>query len=288
MVADSSGTPRSDPGELVVDRAVASDNSAAMEELIEMLGRRPANLIDEISPNDWMYRNEARSKDSDKATRNYFHQGVDALRCIRLAMLAARKTTATNILDFACGHGRVLRMLKAEFPQAKLTASDIEADAVDFCARVLGATPVYSRDDPAEVHIGDTFDLIWCGSLLTHHGAARWRQFLALFESLLRPSGLLVFTTAGRAVAERVNTRTKTYGLAEDQIERLLAHYEGDGFGYEEYRTHRGYVSSYGISLSSPAWVWARLEERTDLHLVVHVEQAWSMSQDMFACLKTG
>jgi SAM-dependent methyltransferase len=287
MVADSAGTPRSNPGELVMDQAVASDKGAAMEELIEMLGRRPANVVDEISPNDWMYRNEARSKDSDKATRNYFHQGVDALRCIRLAMLAGRKTTISNILDFACGHGRVLRMLKAEFPQAKLTASDIESDAVDFCARVLEATPVYSREDPAEVHIDDSFDLIWSGSLLTHHGADRWRQFLALFESLLCPSGLLVFTTSGRTVAERVRTRSKTYGLAEDQVERLLAHYERDGFGYEEYPAHRGFVSSYGISLSSPAWVWAKLEERTALSRVVHVERAW-MSQDMFVCLKEG
>ncbi len=80
------------------------------------------------------------------------------------------------------GHGRVLRALKAAFPGAHLTACGHRRDGVEFCARVLGATPIVSRENPAEIELEGPYDLIWCGSLLTHMDAARWPGFLDLLS----------------------------------------------------------------------------------------------------------
>ena len=111
------------------------------------------------------------------------------------------KKKSERILDLPSGHGRVLRYLKAEYPDARLTACDIHPDAVDFCAQVLGATPIYGQAHPNEMEFQDKFDLIWCGSLLTHLDVPMWHEFLGLFESLLEVGGLLIFTTHGRSIA---------------------------------------------------------------------------------------
>ena len=95
-----------------------------------------------------------------------------------------------RILDLPSGHGRALRYLQAEYPEADLTACDIIRGAVEFCAETFGATPVYGKEDPADIELG-TYDLIWCGSLVTHVDAPRWDDFLDLFENALEPGGLL-------------------------------------------------------------------------------------------------
>ena len=46
-----------------------------------------------------------------------------AFRRIRLAMLAAGKVSAERILDLPSGYGRVLRVLKAAFPEAEIPAT---------------------------------------------------------------------------------------------------------------------------------------------------------------------
>ena len=101
-------------------------------------------------------------------------------------MLAAQKETATNILDLPSGYGRVMRFLKAEFPEAALTACDVIREGVDFCARTFGARAIYGKEDPSELELDERFDLIWCGSLLTHVDEENWGR---RFGSGGKPSG---------------------------------------------------------------------------------------------------
>jgi SAM-dependent methyltransferase len=116
-------------------------------------------VIETISPKDQMF---------DRAyPQAYFRYGPSAVRCIELAMLAVGKRDLAEILDLPCGHGRVLRTLKAAFPMARLTACDIDRDAVDFCADTFAATPVYSSDRVQDIDLRNNFDLIW-GGLSVH------------------------------------------------------------------------------------------------------------------------
>src|SRR4051794_896860 len=62
-------------------------------------------VIGTIAPGDGMYLGN---------NGDYLRAGYSALGCIRLALLMAGKSDAMNILDMACGHGRVLRMLRAD------------------------------------------------------------------------------------------------------------------------------------------------------------------------------
>jgi SAM-dependent methyltransferase len=119
-----------------------------------------STVIRTISPADKMY-----VKGNEKS---YFPVARSGLECIDVALRAARMDTSDvkQILDLPCGHGRVLRYLRAAFPGAQISACDIIRDGVDFCASEFGALPIYSEDDPRKIPIKkNSYDLIWVGSL---------------------------------------------------------------------------------------------------------------------------
>lgn len=62
---------------------------------------------------------------------HYFAVGASAISCIRSAFLTAQKQrqSVKSVLDYACGYGRVLRWLKAEFPEARLLGVDADPKA---------------------------------------------------------------------------------------------------------------------------------------------------------------
>ena len=246
----------------------------AAEALKDLFEQQQTNVSTTINSEDGMYQGN-----SD----HYFAVGQSALQCVKLAMLAAGKGNLERILDLPCGYGRVLRVLKAAFPEAHLTACDILKDGVDFCAKEFGATPVYGQEELANLQIEGDFDLIWCGSLLTHLNADRWAGFIEFFNSLLAPNGLLVFTTHGRWVAQRIRSGENLYGLESEKLGGLLKGYDGEGFGYLSYF----WGEHYGISVSSPSWVSTQLERLKNLRLINFTERGWDKHQDVVALART-
>jgi SAM-dependent methyltransferase len=253
-----------DPG----DRVLLAD-------VVAYVRSRPRDFVAEISPDDRMNTHAVP----------YFPAGQAAVRSVRLAMLEAGRHGFESILDFGSGFGRVLRMLKAAFPEARLTATDMRRDAVDFCASALGATPVYSSHDPAEIDLEGSYDLIWCGSLFTHFSPGHWSAFLPFFESLLAPDGLLVFTTLGRLQAERAVRGETGFGLSEEAVGQMLSDYEETGFGFAHYGDDMPRLRLQGVSLTNPSWVCAQIERLPALRLVSYNEAGWG-KQDVVACVR--
>jgi SAM-dependent methyltransferase len=243
-----------------------------------MDARRPdpdsGSVIRDIAPADAMYKHHPEE---------YFQAGPAALRCIDAALEALQKPLEIrSILDLPSGHGRVLRFLRHRYPEAEITACDTSRDGVDFCARTFGAIPVYSHEDPAQVELGRQFDLIWCGSLLTHLDAGGWRGFLDLFESSLASGGLVVFTTHGRRIAHLVRNGHQTFrGLGPERNRLLVEEFDRTGFGYQG----RSGRDDFGISLSAPSWVCAELERRPGWRLVSCIEMGWA-GHDTYACVR--
>lgn len=232
-------------------------------------------IIPDISPNDLMYCGNKE---------HYYSVGQSALDCINLALFAAGRDfkNIKKILDFPSGYGRVLRFLKAFFDDADVTACDVERDAVDFCYKVFGARPVYSSKRPADIYMTDRFDLIWCGSLLTHLDFNLWPEFFIFFNSVLNNGGVLVFTTHGRYCAQLMRTRNFTYGLDSHRLRMLLEDFERNGFGFVSYEND----DNYGISLTLPSYVLALLQKISDLKLLIYLERGWDSHHDVIGCIK--
>ena len=239
----------------------------------QALGSQVRDLVLEVSPNDAMMMGSYSA---------YLAAGASALECVRRAQDESGKKLIESILDFGCGHGRVLRVLKAAFPEARLAACDIDRDGVRFCERTLGATPFLSREDPKDVRLEGEFDLIWCGSLLTHVDSDRGRSFLQLLESVLAPSGLLLFTVLGPTAAALLREGQLIGSPVEGgRVQVILQGYEQTGFGYSDYEGHTG----QGLSLCSPAWVERLIETEGRLRLLRYDEAGWDGLQDVATCM---
>ena len=198
-----------------------------------------------------------------------------------LARYFARIGNVGTILDLPCGYGRVMRFLQKGFPQAALTACDLNEDGVAFCARTFGAKPVVSRANPRELPFRAEFDVIWCGSLLTHLDADRCGAFLDQFQRWLHQNGLLVFTTHGRRCEVELATGRNRCGLDGEQVARLLRDYHGTGFGYVDYTPGSG----YGISLMLPSYLLSHYVQRPGWQLLAFREAGWDRRQDV-VCLR--
>ena len=241
--------------------------------LPDNLGETVTDVIREISLTERMHA------DDDKI---YLAIGQSALKAVRLAQIASGKPDFASILDMPCGHGRVLRWLKAAYPNAKITACDILADGVDFCADTFGATPAYSTPVPTIDLFADRYDLIFVGSLLTHVDVHQWDHLIELWHHLLAPDGLLVVTTHGELVAQRIRAGHR-YGYSTPALSRMLKGYDSVGFGFLEEPPDN---PDYGITIARPDWTLARLLRHSDFRVVLSSEALWAHLQDVTAVVK--
>ncbi len=231
------------------------------------------NVSSRIYPGDGMYNGDGA---------HYFKVGLSAIECIDEALAAAGLEDVRTILDFPCGSGRVMRFLRQRFPEARITACELTKGPVQFCVRTFGAEPAYSSLNLDEVSLGQQFDLIWCGSLATHlneHGIA---SLFRLFRRHLAPGGIMIFTTHGDFVSRRMPTRDFDYGLAAEQIDRIGVDYPQTGYGFEDYPGER----DYGVSLTSPEWIRARVLDVGGLREVFFKERGWDNHQDVFGFVR--
>jgi SAM-dependent methyltransferase len=212
----------------------------------------------------------------------YFRAGYMALRAIRGHLAHHGLAQPRRILDLPCGHGRVLRHLRLGFPQAEITACDLDSHGVSFCASRFGATPLASRPDIESLDLG-RFDVVWCGSLISHFDAARASALLRFFHRSLGPGGMAVFSSHGRNVFHKITELGWTYGLDAAGIQRLLESYFNTGFGYAPYP---GHPVDYGISLAADSWTRAAIAASGDWRAVRHVESEWDFHHDVYSLVR--
>jgi SAM-dependent methyltransferase len=214
---------------------------------------------------------------------HYFHIGADAARIVIEALIAARAGVPRRILDFPSGSGRVLRHLRALFPEAEIGACDLYAAHTAFCAEAFGAAALASAEDLDRVDLGQ-WDLIFCGSLLTHLPEAGVRKAVAFISRSLAAGGVAVITTEGRATPHIQRTMfrltaDKRFAVAEKAYLRT-------GFGYVAYDSTFlarvfGRQAGYGTTLIHPSWLSALLCAQPGIRIIAQRERAWNNHQDV-------
>ncbi|WP_221032440.1 class I SAM-dependent methyltransferase [Actomonas aquatica] len=204
----------------------------------------------------------------------YFTIGKRALDLIEHARLLCGRRSYRRILDLPCGHGRVMRWLRAAYPQASIVGCDLNRDGVDFCAEQFEAEPVYSVPDLRELPFDDGFDLVWCGSLLTHLPVELARQTLDCLIKWTADDGVLVFSTQGRFLSTQLARGEGDYADNADVV-TLLHDYRRDGMAFQPY--FEDPAGHYGLNLISPAYLQTYLQARTDVITRAFLEQAWGV-----------
>jgi SAM-dependent methyltransferase len=262
----------------------ASGVGSVSSRCLTLLREYPDDVVSAISPLDNMFIPERD---------DYWVGGQAGLDAVRLGLLAAQMPSPESILDLPSGFGRVLRYLRAEYPEAQISACDIDHRGVDFCVQEFGAEPVYGHERPGDIELDRQFDLVWCGSLLTHLDQGMWIEFFDFFEQALAPRGLLLVSIHGEEIAGRLRDPVQgpVYIPSEEGRQAILEGYEKDGFGFAEYPTSpetralHAEPSSYGISLTKPSWICSLIERRPELQAVTFTEARWG-GQDVIGLVR--
>lgn len=214
--------------------------------------------------------------DDAERRAHYRRVGESAWEAIAAALAARRvRTEPLSVLDLPCGHGRVTRVLRSHLPSARLHVSDVDREAVRFCAAEFGATPVPAPADVRDLRLPPRYDLVWCGSLLTHLDDACTASLLATLIGALAPEGVAVFTTHGEACVEHLGLYGEQFA-AHGAVWRAAL--EAGGMGYAPY--HPG-VPAWGVAVHSRAFI-----ERTMAQLpaeqVAFRARGWDDHQDVW------
>lgn len=232
-----------------------------------------AGVERKVIPGDGMYKGD---------DNHYLEVGANALHLIRLAFEADNRSVAqiARILDYACGFGRVLRWLRAAFPSAHIVAADTDARAVNAVRQLFNLDAV-RLDRSLKENIGQDFDLIWMGSLATHLPQDQLEAVVARLTSLLSRDGILVATTHGPYVAQRIATGERLYGLDPQGVAELLNAYKRSGYGFSPYPKQK----DYGITVCTASKL-IRIIEDAALRPIFYQERAWARHQDCIAAAR--
>jgi SAM-dependent methyltransferase len=229
--------------------------------------------------------------DSPWKLEHYFDVGADALRLIVGALVQGLHQPPGNILDFPSGSGRVTRHLKAFFPDARVVASDLYDFHFNFCAKVLGAEPFQSKENFSDIDFGMQFDVIFCGSLLTHLPDYLFRDALRLMSRSLTKRGVALITLHGRHI--EFLHKYKYQFIEVDRFAKAQSTLSTEGFGYVDYNDDLlsnwwFNQARYGVSLNRPHWPLKQMEDDYDVRILNYSERAWDNSQDVLVIGKPG
>lgn len=161
---------------------------------------RPAYQTDLNSSDLWQYR-QGIIRHFDRAAHTY--DAAATLQARVAANLAAHLHNAMpsppRVLEFGCGTGQLTRLLKTQWPQAEISASDIAFNMVKSC-EAHGAMHHFIMDAEMPCVPENSFDIV-CGSL-----AAQWFvdpvPALHGLQQRVAKNGLLGFTTLAPGTLE--------------------------------------------------------------------------------------
>ncbi|MGH2918928.1 MAG: class I SAM-dependent methyltransferase, partial [Solirubrobacteraceae bacterium] len=210
----------------------------------------------------------------DTDGEHYASVGRSAVAAIGRGLSAAGRSFADveACLDMPCGYGRVLRVLAQEIPGERITACDINRRAIRFCASAFGATPLRSTPNLDRMRLG-RYDLIWCGSLVTHIDEQRVERLLRRFAGALLPAGVAIVTIHAEPPS------SGPFAALHDEIAAALAQQGHFHVPYEQALFH------YGHAWHTPDYIAGVFAAASNgaVRLVSHDPRGWDDHHDVLA-----
>ena len=208
--------------------------------------RTVAGVPGRVHPNDIMFATAGGDRKGA-----YLGDGRNALSLLDDALTAVdrRVEDVESWLDFGCGYGRVLRFLVERADPQAIWVTDWDHEAAAFCVAEFGVHVFHPARGGTPVD-ADGFDVAYAFSILTHLPERAAVDVMALLGRVVRPGGLLVFTTHGEtSVTWAPELGRWCAGLApaiRDEVSR-------NGFAYRSYPYYRG--NGYGLAWHAPSYV---------------------------------
>lgn len=105
-------------------------------------------------------------------------------------------TRDSRIVDFGSGWGRITRFFLRDTVRRNITGLDVDPGFVDISNQLFGSDSFQvCQPLPPTTLDGGSIDLVTAFSVFSHLSEDACRQWIAEFARVLKPGGLLVFTT---------------------------------------------------------------------------------------------
>ncbi|HNT38930.1 MAG TPA: methyltransferase domain-containing protein [Rubrivivax sp.] len=166
------------------------------------LGAREALQLRIHSADQMLLHSLRHHGDAAAAVSQYINVALQQYAAMRQVLDALLPASAepVSVLDFACGWGRLLRLLSACERELELFASEIQPEALDYVVGSFGVHGLPSCLVPEDFEPGRRFDFIWVASLFSHLPEELFQRWLARLLALLSPRGVLCFSVHDEAL----------------------------------------------------------------------------------------
>ncbi len=263
---------------------VLFNTSRIYQEMHDQYLRR--GIISDLDPSDI-----ENPMDAPWKMTHYWQQGADALSICVGALMTNRREPPKAILDLPSGSGRVTRHFKAFFPDASIVACDLYEAHYSFCERALGVETKKSEADFDKLHFDKRFDLIFCGSLLTHLNERDYKAAIRCMIRSLSDTGIAVITLSGRH-GEWIQENKYQY-IEPELYKRAMKTVPATGFGYVDYNAHLlntawNEQTHYGVAMVRPSFATKHIESIPEVRLLGYIERGWDDTQDVMIIGKPG
>lgn len=235
-----------------------------------------------------------RARAGVPSRRDYVEGGIsDSREIARVAAAAGLDlSAASQVLDFGCGAGRVLRHLEGLTPRARSTGCDVDPEAIGWAERHLPQLSVHvSGFEPPLPFPSDTFALIYSVSVFSHLDRVVQDRWLAELSRVLRVGGLALLSVHGASAFEAFRHGSVQSSWCRPQA-FARAPLADDEFVFEPYarsalnrRELSAMGSGYGLSFHGRAYLaehWG-----TFLDVLEIRPRAFSDWQDLVVCRRS-
>lgn len=160
----------------------------------------------------------------------------------------------TQVLDFGCGWGRILRIFLRDVDPENLLGVDAQDWMLDLARETTGRSFFQKVEEAPPSNLPSArFDLIYAYSVFSHLSETTANGWAKEFERLLAPGGLAVLTTRPRShidvwrSAKHENTKhTGEYKSIFNDPDGDLAKYDRGEFVFHPYAAHDLSAEHYG------------------------------------------
>ena len=138
------------------------------------------------------------------SVENFLYGGFKVAEAIRrtLQWLGRPLDSFRDVLDFGCGSGRVLRWFAPYQNHCRFRGCDISREAIEWSRAHLPFAEFFENGmEPPLPFAGESFDLIYGVSVVTHIDEPLQFAWLRELGRVLRPGGIALLTVMGDALA---------------------------------------------------------------------------------------
>jgi 2-polyprenyl-3-methyl-5-hydroxy-6-metoxy-1,4-benzoquinol methylase len=177
-------------------------------------------------------------------------------------------TPTSDVLDFGCGWGRILRYFTKDVTSGHLHGTDVNDKMVTLCRELLPwASVSHNQGRPPTQYRDDSFDVIYAYSVFSHLAEPIHRLWLEEFQRLLRPGGLAVLSIRPRFWLERrqqarqagSDTIPDRVASTFPDIDGALARYDAGEFCFSNYSDEDSWFGEASIPLRYVYSSWSAL-----------------------------